>query len=125
MLDEIGPLPFEEFSTGLTTGMNKYSPFIHDPSPNPVHWASSWGHFLTGEREDHINHQFEQKSLSCSSLGLNMMFTACLPQHSQNPTRGSQIGPKNLENNPVVQRNEQRDFGFSVMFNYEVIQVYI
>jgi hypothetical protein len=30
-----------------------------------------------------------------------------------------------LENIPVVQWNKQRDFGFSGMFNYEVIQVYI
>jgi hypothetical protein len=30
-----------------------------------------------------------------------------------------------LENIPVVQRNKQKDFGFSGMFNYEVIQDYI
>jgi hypothetical protein len=29
-----------------------------------------------------------------------------------------------LENIPAVQRNKQKDFGFSGMFNYEVIQVY-
>jgi hypothetical protein len=30
-----------------------------------------------------------------------------------------------LENIPVVERDKQKDFGFSGMFNYEVIQVYI
>jgi hypothetical protein len=39
--------------------------------------------------------------------------------------RGLQIGPMSLENIPVVQRNKQKDFGFSRMFNYEVIQVCI
>jgi hypothetical protein len=29
-----------------------------------------------------------------------------------------------LEHIPVVQRNKQKDFGFSGMFNNEVIQVY-
>jgi hypothetical protein len=36
--------------------------------------------------------------------------------------RGFKIGPMSLENKPVVQRNKQKDFGFSGMFNYEVIQ---
>jgi hypothetical protein len=36
-----------------------------------------------------------------------------------------QIGPMSLENIPVVQRNKQKDFGISGMFNYEVIHVYI
>jgi hypothetical protein len=30
-----------------------------------------------------------------------------------------------LEKIPVVQMNKQKDFGFSGMFNYEVIQIYI
>jgi hypothetical protein len=39
--------------------------------------------------------------------------------------QGFQIGPISLKNIPVVQRIEQKDFGFSGMFNCEVIQVYI
>jgi hypothetical protein len=36
--------------------------------------------------------------------------------------RGFQIDPMSLENIPVVQRNKQKDFVVSGMFNYEVIQ---
>jgi hypothetical protein len=39
----------------------------------------------------------------------------------QGQIRGFQI----IQNIPVVQRNKQKDFGVSGMFNYEVIQVYI
>jgi hypothetical protein len=43
----------------------------------------------------------------------------------QGQIRGCQIGPMSLENIPVVQRNKEKDFGVSCMFNYEVIQVCI
>jgi hypothetical protein len=39
--------------------------------------------------------------------------------------RGFQIGPMSLVNIPVVRRNKQKDFGFSGVLNYEVIQIYI
>jgi hypothetical protein len=41
----------------------------------------------------------------------------------QNP--GFSNWPNEPGNIPVVQKNKQTDFGFSGMFNYEVIQVYI
>jgi hypothetical protein len=44
---------------------------------------------------------------------------------SLKPIGGFQIGPMNLDNIPVIQRNKQKDLGFSGMFNYEVIQVFI
>jgi hypothetical protein len=39
--------------------------------------------------------------------------------------RGFQILPMCLDNIPVIQRDKKKDFGFSGMLNYEVIQVYI
>jgi hypothetical protein len=54
-----------------------------------------------------------------------MATRGCNTERVKGQIRGFQIGPMNLENNPEVQRNKQKDFGFSGMFNYEVIQVYI
>jgi hypothetical protein len=48
-----------------------------------------------------------------------------LTKRCKGQIKGFQIGPMSLETIPVVQRNKQKDFGFSGMFNYEVIHAYI